>query len=76
VYHNLRWVSQSEEGITIPLSKVQKRVDEATHVSRRTLCWVLKEGENVETVRIAEIMWLVGLGISECIVIHTCDSEV
>jgi hypothetical protein len=32
-------------GITIPLSKVQKRVAEATRVSRRTL---LKEGENVE----------------------------
>ena len=36
-------------GITIPLSKVQKRVAEATRVSRRTLCCVLKEGENVET---------------------------
>ena len=36
-------------GITIPLSKVQKRVTEATRVSRRTLCRVLKEGENVET---------------------------
>jgi len=28
---------------------VQKRVAEATCVSRRTLCRVLKEGENVET---------------------------
>jgi len=28
---------------------VQKRVAEATRVSRRTLCRVLKEGENVET---------------------------
>jgi hypothetical protein len=36
-------------GIRIPLSKVQKRVAEATRVSRRTLCGVLKEGENVET---------------------------
>ena len=41
--------SESEVGITIPLSKVQKRVAEATHVSRRTLCRVLKVGENVET---------------------------
>jgi len=41
--------SESEVGITIPLAKVQKRVAEATHVSRRTLCRVLKEGENVET---------------------------
>ena len=37
---------ESEVGITIPLAKVQKRVAEATHVSRRTLCSVLKEGEN------------------------------
>ena len=42
--------SESEVGITIPLSKVQTRVAEATRVSRRTLCRVLKEGENVETV--------------------------
>jgi len=41
--------SESEVGITIPLSRVQKRVAEATRVSRRTLCRVLKEGENVET---------------------------
>jgi len=41
--------TESELGITIPLSKVQKRVAEATRVSRRTLCRVLKEGENVET---------------------------
>jgi len=41
--------SESEVGITIPLSKVQKRVAEATRVIRRTLCTVLKEGENVET---------------------------
>jgi len=40
--------TESEVGITIPLSKVQKRVAEATRVSR-TLCRVLKEGENVET---------------------------
>jgi len=32
--------SESEVGITIPLSKVQKRVAEATRVSRRTLCRV------------------------------------
>jgi len=41
--------SESEVAITIPLPKVQKRVAEATCVSRRTLCRVLKEGENVET---------------------------
>jgi len=40
--------SESEVGITIPLSKVQKWVAEATRVSR-TLCRVLKEGEHVET---------------------------
>jgi len=36
-------------GITIPLPKVQNRVAEAMRVSRKTLCRVLKEGENVET---------------------------
>ena len=36
-------------GITIPLTKEQKRVAEATRVSRRTLCGLLKEGKNVET---------------------------
>jgi len=41
--------TEFEVGITIPLSKVQKRVAEATRVSRRTLCRVLNEGENVET---------------------------
>ena len=41
--------SESEVGITIPLSKVQKRVAEATRVSRRTFCRVMKEGEHVET---------------------------
>ena len=41
--------TESEVGITIPLSKVQKRVAEATRVSKRTLCRLLKEGENVET---------------------------
>jgi hypothetical protein len=40
--------TESEMGITIPLSKVQNRVTEATRVSR-TLCGILKEGENVET---------------------------
>ena len=40
--------TESEAGITIPLSKVQKTVAEATRVSRRTLCRVLTEGENVE----------------------------
>ena len=40
--------SESEVGITIPLSKVQKRVAEATRVSRRTLSRVMKEGEHVE----------------------------
>jgi hypothetical protein len=41
--------TESEVGIAIPLSKVQKRVAAATLVSRRTLCRVLKECENVET---------------------------
>jgi hypothetical protein len=41
--------TESEVGIAISLSKVQKRVAAATLVSRRTLCRVLKEGENVET---------------------------
>jgi len=40
---------ESEVGIKNPLSKVQKRVTETTRVSRRTLCKILKEGENVET---------------------------
>jgi len=50
VYNMYKFMeTESEVGITIPLSKVQKRVAEATRVSRRTLCRVLKEGENVET---------------------------
>jgi hypothetical protein len=40
--------TESELGITIPVSKVQKRVMAATRVSRRTLCRALKEGVNVE----------------------------
>jgi len=49
VYNVHKFVkTKSEAGITIPLSKVQKRVAEATRVNRRTLCRVLKEGENVE----------------------------
>jgi hypothetical protein len=40
--------TESEVGIKIPLSKVQNTVAEATRVSRRTLCRVLNEGENVE----------------------------
>jgi len=42
--------TDSEMGITIPLSKVLKRVAAATGISRRNLCWIWKEGENVETV--------------------------
>ena len=41
--------TESEVGITVSLSKVQKRVAETTRVSRRTLCRVLKEGEHVKT---------------------------
>ena len=49
VYYVYKFVEmESEVGITIPLSKVWKRVAEATRVSR-TLCRSLKEGENVET---------------------------
>ena len=40
--------TEFELGITNPVSKVQKRVPEATGVSRRNLCSVLKEGENLE----------------------------
>jgi len=40
--------TESEVGITIPLSKEQRRVKEATRVSRRTSCRILKEDENVE----------------------------
>ena len=40
--------TESEVSITIPLSKVQKTVAEATRFSRRTLCRLLREGENVE----------------------------
>jgi hypothetical protein len=35
--------------IAIPLSKVHKKVAEATRVNRRTLCRLMKLGENVET---------------------------
>jgi len=50
VYNVYKFIkTESEVGITIPLSKVQKRVAEAKRVSRRTLCRVSKEGENVET---------------------------
>ena len=48
--------AESEEAITIPLSKVQKRVPEATRVSSITLCRVLKESENVSayTARVVQ----------------------
>ena len=50
VYNLQKFVkTECEVGITIPLSKVQKRVAEATRVSRRILCGLLKEGENVDT---------------------------
>jgi hypothetical protein len=39
---------ESEVGITIPLSSVQKRVIEATRVNMRTLCRTPKEGENMK----------------------------
>ena len=48
VYESKFMKIEPEVGITIPLSKVQNRVIEATRVSR-TLCRILKEGENVET---------------------------
>jgi hypothetical protein len=41
--------TESKVSITIPLSRMQNRVAEATHVSSGTICRVLKEGENVET---------------------------
>jgi hypothetical protein len=34
--------TETEVGIAMPLSKVQKRVVEATRVGRRTLCRLLK----------------------------------
>ena len=58
--------SESEVGITIPLSKVQKRVVEATRISRRTLCRVLKEGENVET----------GVTMSQCVLSCKANTRV
>ena len=49
VYNVYKFMTtESEVGITIPLSKVQKRVAESTRVSRETLCRVLKGGENEE----------------------------
>ena len=39
--------AESEMGVTIPLSKVRKKVAESTRVSR-TSCRMLKEGENAE----------------------------
>jgi hypothetical protein len=42
--------TESEVGITIPPSKVQMSVAEATRVRKRTLCRVLKEGGNVKDV--------------------------
>ena len=41
--------TESEVDIKILLTKVQKRVAEATRVSRKTLCGVLKESENLKT---------------------------
>jgi hypothetical protein len=40
--------TESELGIIIPLSKVQKRVAEPTGIRRRTLCTILKGGDDVE----------------------------
>ena len=50
VYNVYKFIknTESEVGISNPLSKVQKRVPEATRVSKRTLCRVLQEDENVE----------------------------
>jgi hypothetical protein len=49
VYNVYRFMkTESELGVTIPLSKVQKRV-KATGVNTRTLCRILKEGESVES---------------------------
>ena len=40
---------ESKVGITVTHSQVQMRDAEATPVSRRTICRLFKEGENVET---------------------------
>jgi hypothetical protein len=50
MYNVHKFMKLSEVGITIPLSSVQKRVIEATCVSRRTFCRKVKEGENVKHV--------------------------
>ena len=39
--------NESELGITIPLAQAQKRFPEATRVSRRTSCRLLRKGENM-----------------------------
>jgi hypothetical protein len=46
--YNVHKFMKLSEGTTIPLSSVQKRVIEATRVSRRTVCRRVKEGENVK----------------------------
>jgi hypothetical protein len=49
VYNVYKFIkTASEVGITIPLQSC-RTVTEATRVSTRILCSVLKEGENVET---------------------------
>jgi hypothetical protein len=50
MYNVHKFMKLSEVGITIPLSSVQKRVIEATRVSRRTFCRIVKEGKNVKHV--------------------------
>jgi hypothetical protein len=44
IYNVHKFIKISEMGITIPLSSVQKRVIEATRVSKRTVCRRVKEG--------------------------------
>jgi hypothetical protein len=49
--HSLQWTTQRNmliSTVRIPLSSMQKRVAEATCISRRRLCRIVKEGEGVE----------------------------
>jgi hypothetical protein len=47
IYNVHKFMKISEVGITIPLSSAQKRVNEATRVSKGTSCRRVKEGKNV-----------------------------
>jgi hypothetical protein len=50
IYNVHKFMKFSEVGITITLSSMQKRVIEATRVSRRTFCRIVKAGKNAKHV--------------------------